>query len=174
MRRPATHPVFFATILTVVAGLVLLVFQLAGPAPAPARAAGTGTGTATVTSAVHPAGAVAPVVSCARLALMDFTQIPGAPTEVTSAATVTIDGASYCEVKGEQPPQLQFDLRLPVSTWTGRYVQEGCGGYCGAVTPGAPQVSTNCPAVTGNELALATDNEGHVGANAFERAVGGR
>ena len=86
----------------------------------------------------------------------------------TSAATVTINGAAYCEVKGEQPPQLQFDLRLPVSTWTGRYVQEGCGGYCGAVSPGAPAVSTNCPAVTGNELALATDNEGHVGANGFD------
>ena len=99
---------------------------------------------------------------------MDFTQLPGAPTEMTSAATVTINGASYCEVKGEQPPQLQFDLRLPVSTWTGRYVQEGCGGYCGAVTPGPPQAATGCPAVTGNELALATDNEGHVGSNGFD------
>ena len=99
---------------------------------------------------------------------MDFTQITGAPTEISSAATVTITGASYCEVKGEQPPQLQFDLRLPVSTWTGRYVQEGCGGYCGAVSPGPPQLATNCPAVTGNELALATDNEGHVGANGFD------
>ena len=67
---------------------------------------------------------------------MDFTQITGAPTEISSAATVTITGASYCEVKGEQPPQLQFDLRLPVSTWTGRYVQEGCGGDRGAGSPG--------------------------------------
>ena len=37
MRRTATHPVFFATILIAVAGLLLLVFQVAGPAPAPAR-----------------------------------------------------------------------------------------------------------------------------------------
>jgi hypothetical protein len=63
--------------------------------------------------------------------------------------------------------ELQFDLRLPVSTWTGRYVQEGCGGYCGAVSP-APALAANCPAVTGNELALATDNEGHAGASAFD------
>jgi len=95
---------------------------------------------------------------------MDFSQtVPGAPTQITSATVITSSGASYCDVQGIQPPQLQFDLRLPVSTWTGRYVQEGCGGYCGAVTPGAPQAATDCPAVTGNELALATDNEGHTG-----------
>ena len=50
---------------------------------------------------------------------------------------------------------------MPTSTWTGRYVQEGCGGYCGVVNPGPPALSTGCPAVAGNELALATDDEGH-------------
>ena len=163
MRRPATRPVFFGMIVAVT-GFLMLGFQLAGSPPAPARTGGA----ITVTRAVHAAGTVTPVVSCAQLQSMDFTQIPGAPTEITSVATVTISGASYCEVKGEQPPALQFDLRLPVSTWTGRYVQEGCGGYCGAVSPGPPALATNCPAVTGNELALATDNEGHVGANGFD------
>ena len=165
MRRPPTRPLFFA-IVVALAGLLLLAFQLAGSPAAPARAASAST--ATVVSAVRPAAAVTPVVSCAKLAAMDFTQIAGAPTEISSAAAVTISGASYCEVKGEQPPQLQFDLRLPVSTWTGRYVQEGCGGYCGAVTPAPPQLAASCPAVTGNELALATDNEGHIGANGFD------
>ena len=64
--------------------------------------------------------------------------------DFSSGAQVTVSGTSYCEVKGEQPPQLQFDLRLPVAACTGRYVQEG------------------------NELALATDNEGHVGFNGFD------
>ena len=159
-KRPS-RSLFFAAFL-LAAGLALAVFQLAVPSSAPiARAA-------SAVRAVHPAGTVSPVIGCAQLATIDFSQISGAPTEITSATTTTIDGASYCEVQGEQPPQLQFDLRLPVSTWTGRYVQEGCGGYCGAVTPGAPAVSTNCPAVTGNELALATDNEGHTGANGFD------
>ena len=40
MRRPATQPVLFTTILMAVAGLLLLVFQLAGSPAAPARAAG--------------------------------------------------------------------------------------------------------------------------------------
>jgi len=113
MRRPATRPVFFATIVAI-AGLLMLAFQLAGPPSAQGRAAGTGT--LSVARALHAAGTVTPVLNCAQLQAMDLTQLPGAPTEITSAATVTINGASYCEVKGEQPPQLQFDLRLPVST----------------------------------------------------------
>lgn len=135
MRRPASRLAFFAALLTI-AGLVLLAFQLAGPSAPAQRSAGA----VAVARAVRPADAVTPVIGCAQLQATDFSQISGAPTEVTSAATVTINGAAYCEVKGEQPPQLQFDLRLPVSTWTGRYVQEGCGGYCGAVSPGAPAV----------------------------------
>ncbi|HEX6527222.1 MAG TPA: tannase/feruloyl esterase family alpha/beta hydrolase [Streptosporangiaceae bacterium] len=153
MRRPAA--------IAIAVGLFVLVIQLAGPSSAPALT------TATTARAVTTA-AIAPVTGCGQLQAMDFTRLAAAPTEITSAAAVTIKGASYCEVKGEQPPELQFDLRLPVSTWTGRYVQEGCGGYCGAVSPGAPAVATNCPAVTGNELALATDNEGHVGASGFD------
>ena len=155
------HPVILTVALLASAGLAVLGFQLASPASA-ANAAKPASVTAA--SLVSAAGTVTPVVSCAQLATMDFAQAaPGAPTQITSATETTVSGAEYCEVHGVQPPQLQFDLRLPVSTWTGRYVQEGCGGYCGAVGPGAPQAATNCPAVTGNELALATDNEGHAG-----------
>ncbi len=156
--RRSSRLVFCTVTFLAIAGLVVLGFQLASPAKAVKPAS------ATVASVLHPAGVVTPVIGCAQLAAMDFSQVvPGAPTEITSAAATTINGASYCEVQGVQPPQLQFDLRLPVSTWTGRYVQEGCGGYCGFVSPGPPQAATNCPAVTGNELALATDNEGHSG-----------
>lgn len=27
-------------------------------------------------------------------------------------------------------PQVQFELQLPTQTYTGRYLQQGCGGYC--------------------------------------------
>jgi tannase/feruloyl esterase len=164
MRTLPSRPFFFA-LMVLMTGLLLAGFQLTGPPRTPARDPGT----AAITSDVlRHAAAIAPVTGCGQLQNMDFSQLPGAPTAITSAAVTTISGASYCEVKGEQPPELQFDLRLPVSTWTGRYVQEGCGGYCGAVSPGPPQLATNCPAVTGNELALATDNEGHVGASGFD------
>jgi feruloyl esterase len=147
-----------------IAGLVLLSFQLSASAKASTARQ--------VTAAVKADTEVTPVVACAQLAKEDFGKVvPGTPTTITSATLITDNGASYCDVQGTQPPQLQFDLRLPVSTWTGRYVQEGCGGYCGAVSPGAPAAATGCPAVTGNELALATDNEGHNGA-IFSAAFG--
>src|SRR5579875_29079 len=108
------------------------------------------------------------VTPCSQLMAVDFTKVQDAPTRVMSATVTTINGASYCEVRGYVSPQVLFDLRLPTSTWTGRYVQEGCGGYCGILQPGPPAVSTNCPAVTGNQLALGVDDEGHVGSSAFD------
>lgn len=165
MRELPSRPVFFC-LMVVMAGLLLAGFQVAGPPAAPARPGESAA--AAATSLTRATVAIAAVTDCAQLQSKDFSQVPGAPTVITSAAPATISGASYCEVKGEQAPELQFDLRLPVSTWTGRYVQEGCGGYCGAVSPGAPQLATGCPAVTGNQLALATDNEGHVGASGFD------
>jgi feruloyl esterase len=168
--RRGSRPAFLTATLVAIAGLVLLSFQLAAPAKATqSKAASTSSVTVAVNGEIAAkqaklAAAITPVATCASLSTMDFSQAaPGSPTQVTSATTITDNGASYCDVQGIQPPQLQFDLRLPVSTWTGRYVQEGCGGYCGAVSPGAPQAATSCPAVAGNELALATDNEGHTG-----------
>src|SRR5262249_53787833 len=79
------------------------------------------------------------------------------------ASEITYNGASYCDVTGFIAPQEQFDVRLPEATFTGDYVQEGCGGQCGVVALGAPTVSQGCMPVTGNQVVLATDNMGHIG-----------
>ncbi len=79
-----------------------------------------------------------------------------------SARLSDFTGAPYCHVIGEIGTGFSFDLRLPRSTYEGQYVQEGCGGFCGFLSPQVPLVSDDCPAVTGNTLALAVDNEGHV------------
>jgi hypothetical protein len=165
MTRTSRRSAFLIVTVLAIAGLILAGFQLtartAGPAKAHTAAHIAVNG---ALAAANPAAAIAPAVSCPALATRDFTAVaPGAPTQITSAAVTTYNGASFCDVQGVQPPQLQFDLKLPVSTWTGRYVQAGCGGYCGSVGSVAPQAATGCPKVTGNELALATDNEGHTG-----------
>jgi hypothetical protein len=165
MTRTSRRSAFLIVTVLAIAGLILAGFQLtartAGPAKAQTVAHIAVNG---ALAAANPAAAIAPAVSCPALATRDFTAVaPGAPTQITSAAVTTYNGASFCDVQGVQPPQLQFDLKLPVSTWTGRYVQAGCGGYCGSVGSVAPQAATGCPKVTGNELALATDNEGHTG-----------
>jgi Tannase and feruloyl esterase len=108
------------------------------------------------------AGVVLPQISCTALGQHDFTAVPDAASRISSAADATLNSATYCAVKGYIAPQTSFELLLPESTWHGDYVQEGCGGYCGAVNVSAqPAVSTGCPQVAGNEFVLATDDQGH-------------
>jgi hypothetical protein len=170
MTRASRRSAFLIVTVLAIAGLVLAGFQLSARAAGPAKAqtaahvAVDGGLTPANPGSARPAAAIPPAITCGALTAQNLaTVVPGAPTQVTSATVTTYNGASFCDVQGVQPPQLQFDLKLPVSTWTGRYVQAGCGGYCGSVGSVAPQAATGCPKVTGNELALATDNEGHTG-----------
>jgi tannase/feruloyl esterase len=82
------------------------------------------------------------------------------PTEIDSSTdTKPASGPEYCDVKGMIAPQTHFDLQLPVSSWQGRYLQNGCGGYCGSV---GKQTFPSCDAELGGDFAMATDDEGHV------------
>ena len=114
-----------------------------------------------------PAGPVMPVRSCASLAQMNFTGVPDAPGKVTSAAVVTdpppAPQVPFCDVRGVFAPQTQFEMKLPVATWHGQYVQEGCEALCGSLQQLSdyPDAGLTCPAVGNGELALATDDEGH-------------
>jgi len=137
----------------------------AGPGVAVQRLAGPARPAAAVAS-----GPILPRLPCASLAqpqgaqpgVPDFTAIPGAPTRVTSA-TVVAAGAhnpAYCDVKGYIAPQIQFDLGLPMTTWEGRYLQQGCGGYCGNVSALS---FPSCDLQPGADFAVASTNDGHVG-----------
>jgi feruloyl esterase len=83
------------------------------------------------------AGPILPVTSCASLAHLDFTGVPDAPGKITSSAVVTdplpAGPVSFCEVKGVFAPHTQFEIKLPVATWHGQYVQEGCEALCGSL-----------------------------------------
>ena len=52
---------------------------------------------------------------------------------ITSTATATREGHAYCDVKGYISPSTQFEALLPLETWRGDYLQQGCGGLCGHV-----------------------------------------
>jgi tannase/feruloyl esterase len=89
-----------------------------------------------------------------------FVTIPGNPTAIASATVVPASGSNpeYCDVKGMIAPQTHFELYLPTKTWQGRYLQNGCGGYCGTVSA---QTFPSCDATLGGDFAMATDDEGH-------------
>jgi len=62
-----------------------------------------------------------------------FAQILDAPTLIVAAKAV--DAANgfpeYCEVEGQIAPSIGFLLRMPTSTWNGKFLMGGCGGPCG-------------------------------------------
>jgi feruloyl esterase len=95
---------------------------------------------------------------CSALIQRDFAAIPDAPTAILSAQIVssTAQTPEYCEVKGYVTPQVQFEVRLPTQNWSRRYLQVGCGGYCGSL-----KATPESIAALNQNFAVAFDNTGH-------------
>ena len=114
-----------------------------------------------------PAQAVmAPVVDCRSLATRSFVQSPGAEFKVLSATIEPAAGdrAEFCLIQGYVSPQVQFQLRMPTSTYVGRYLQGGCGAMCGVI---GTTLSPSCDdqhAYAGS-FAVSFNNMGHIGAS---------
>ena len=103
---------------------------------------------------------IPPIRECADLA-GDF-GLPSGTAHVTAARAVPADAGrpAYCEVRGFVDTAVNFQLRLPIDTYAGRYLQLGCGGICGAApTPAFPE----CGGSPGTDMAVASTDDGHVG-----------
>jgi hypothetical protein len=102
----------------------------------------------------------APATSCT-----DLTEARIAEATVTAATVVSNDRRQqFCLVQGVIRPQTHFTVRLPVSGWTGQYVQQGCSGLCGQVPAlDLPLFGFSCPAALDGHLVLAADDTGHTG-----------
>lgn len=113
-------------------------------------------------SAEETQAPVAPVVSCAALAAVDLAAIGGDGSTVTSAQEAETNGRRTCTVNGILAPAIRFQVNLPVDTWTGRYLQVGCGGLCGRVslTVGA---ADGCVPLTNGAFVLGGTDMGHDG-----------
>lgn len=112
----------------------------------------------TVAAGVAPAAAspgTRPVRSCADL-VRSF-DVPDARTRVTSAAVVP-GPVEFCDVRGTIEPDVGFQLKLPVRGYQGRYLQYGCGGFCGII--GDPAFPSGCGPAFGDAAVAATD-DGH-------------
>ncbi|KAA6460361.1 tannase/feruloyl esterase family alpha/beta hydrolase [Acidobacteria bacterium AB60] len=70
---------------------------------------------------------------CQSLASADFTGVQDAPAFITSASLVYAQGnvPSYCKVQGYVVPQVGFEVRVPSGNWNSRFIEIGCGGFCG-------------------------------------------
>src|SRR6478609_5959878 len=115
-------------------------------------------------------------MACAEVTQLDLLGVPDAPASITSATVVAAaDNAlgawEACHVKGLIAPQIQFELLLPTKTWAGRYLQTGCGGFCGRVYFDT-RAAYGCAPLTDGTFAVAADNEGHFGAGSTDGLFG--
>lgn len=64
-----------------------------------------------------------------------FARIPDAPTALLKAEVIPAerDVPEVCRISGVVAPDINFELRLPTTTWNGKFMHYGCGGACGVV-----------------------------------------
>ena len=76
-----------------------------------------------------------PFVDCGKLAKADFSGITDAPTHITATELVAATGGdpAYCKITGSIEPQISIEMRLPAANWNGKFMEVGCGGWCGAI-----------------------------------------
>lgn len=126
----------------------------------PASTAATGTG-AVAGPVTARADAIEPVMSCADLLDTDLTSIPGASTVIDTAKPATSEhGHPVCDVTGTVEGRIRFTAELPAKTWTGRYLQAGCGAFCGYLSIDV-NAAHGCAPIRNGEFALAMDDTGH-------------
>lgn len=114
-----------------------------------------------VSAATDPA--IMPVNGCEDLASLDIVAIGGEGSVITAARlTTNTAGILACTVTGRLAPSIGFAVILPASTWTGRFLQIGCGGLCGKISLELPAGYGCLPLATGQFVLAATDM-GHQG-----------
>jgi hypothetical protein len=141
------------------AGIVVLVVMILGATPL--LAAPQAAPPSASMSGLADLAAKAPVMSCPDLAKADLTGVADKPIHITSATEIKDAGpAPYCKVLGYVEPEVKFEVRLPLSGWTQRYLQTGCGGLCGNLGIRV-NGDMGCAPSQNGELALASTDMGH-------------
>jgi hypothetical protein len=82
-----------------------------------------------IAHAETPAGTNA----CQALLSQDFSGVQDAALQLTEARIVAAQSKTpaYCRVTGYVWPQVGIEIHLPVSTWNGKFMEVGDGGYGG-------------------------------------------
>lgn len=103
---------------------------------------------------------VKPIVSCTALAKADLSRVADRPATIQSTEVIDTAKGQFCKVLGTVEPSVSFEVDLPVSNWTQRYYQGGCGGLCGMLSVGITNASSCAPALNG-EFVVAGNDMGH-------------
>jgi len=85
-----------------------------------------------------------PASRCIQLAYADLSTIKDAPTQMVDAKIQPAKGKdpAICVINAFIAPQIAFRMWLPLTTWNGKYMQNGCGGRCGDFLPDQCEIQT--------------------------------
>src|SRR3712207_112901 len=88
-----------------------------------------------LSSVVVTAPSVMAAQDCASL-----TNLKIENTNLLSSTEVpaTSDLPGYCRVLGFVRPAINFEVRLPLQSWNGKFYMAGCGGFCGTLDADRP------------------------------------
>ena len=91
-------------------------------------------------------------------------------TNLLSAAEVPPAGdlPGYCRVLGYVRPAINFEVRLPLADWNGKFYQAGCGGFCGTLNTDSNAFTNAINVALRRNYAVATTDGGHWGAGAID------
>ncbi len=105
----------------------------------------------------------APVMECEALKDANLSGVADAPIHILSAEKeIAGKPAAFCKVTGFVDPHVNFEVRLPLTSWTQRYLQTGCGGLCGHLGIHVEN-DRGCGVAEHGEFALASTDMGHEG-----------
>src|SRR5437870_3263302 len=95
---------------------------------------------------------------CAALANLKINN-----TNLLSAAEVPADGdlPAYCRVLGYVRPAINFEIKLPLQAWNGKFYMVGCGGFCGTVNSEARGFSNAMNFGLRRNYAVSASDSGH-------------
>jgi pimeloyl-ACP methyl ester carboxylesterase len=74
----------------------------------------------------------------------------------------------YCRVIGYVRPAINFEIRLPTTTWNGKFYMAGCGAWCGKVESDRPGFTNAMNHGLRRNYAAATMDGGHWGASRWD------
>jgi feruloyl esterase len=91
-------------------------------------------------------------------------------TNLLSAVEVPASGGlpAYCRVLGYVRPAIDFEARLPLADWNGKFYEAGCGGFCGLLDADRPNMFNSISYALRRGYAVAAMDGGHWGANAVD------
>ncbi|THD46311.1 MAG: tannase/feruloyl esterase family alpha/beta hydrolase [Bradyrhizobium sp.] len=111
--------------------------------------------------------------NCGVAAAASCTALAGAKLDnVDFLSSVEVPAAGdlpgYCRVLGFVRPAINFDVRLPLTGWNGKFYEVGCGGFCGTLDSDIKGFANAQNYALRRSYAVAVSDGGHWGAGSID------